>query len=89
MKKLTGSKDLISTSFAVTLLNFLWKLVIYIFMLHIDNLVKMKIKQIQDLLFETKTSYETCVLVKKIGPISYTNSLEQCLLMDLEFAEFT
>ena len=41
-------KDLIST-FALTLLKFLRKLVLYIFMIYIDNLVK--IKQIRDLLF--------------------------------------
>ena len=48
-KKLTGSrflKDLIST-FVLTLLNFLRKLVLYIFMIYIDNLVK--IKQTRDL----------------------------------------
>ena len=41
-------KELIST-FVLTLLIFLRKLVLYIFMIYIDNLVK--IKQIRDLLF--------------------------------------
>ena len=50
-KKLTGSpslKDLIST-FVLTFLIFFRKLVLYIFMICIDNLVK--IEQIRDLLF--------------------------------------
>ena len=47
-QKLTGSsslKDLVST-FVLTLLNFLRKLVLYFFMIYIDNPIK--IKQIQD-----------------------------------------
>ena len=51
LNKLTGSrflKDFIST-FVLTLLIFLRKLVLYIFMIDIDNLLK--IKQIRDLLF--------------------------------------
>ena len=53
-KKLTGSpflKDLINT-FVLTLLNFLRKIALYIFMTYIDNLVK--IKEIRDLVLKLK-----------------------------------
>ena len=51
LKKLTDSrfvKDLIST-FVLSLLHFLRKLVLYVFMIYVENLVK--INHLQDLLF--------------------------------------
>ena len=49
IKKLTGSRFLKDCTFVLPLLSFLKKLALYIFMIYIDNLVK--IKQIRDLPF--------------------------------------